>query len=157
MDISGQIGWIHNKCIAIKNNSIKKGEEIAFVSFDTEQQILTGTILDKTVDGSNCPALLDDRKTINTSEGYTFYTILTESKLDLAIGLVGKATNFKHENKIVMADVNGDGKQDVFTQCASSEGIHFSIWSEKPYVGEPLWSGYYYLGYDIEPNCPETQ
>ena len=155
MDISSQIGWIDNKCIAIKNAHIKKGTVISIVSLDTEQEILSGTIQDKTEKGSHCPALLEDRKAVNTADGYSFYTVQTTSQLELAIGLLNKQTKLKKANKIVVADVNGDGKQDVFTLCASSEGLHFDIWTEKPYAGEPIWSGYYYLAYDIEPNCPQ--
>jgi hypothetical protein len=40
--------------------------------------------------------------------------------------------------------------------CVTSEGVKFSAWEGEPYRGTPLWSDYYYLGYDVEPNCPES-
>ena len=124
-NITSQIGWAHNNCIAIKNTAIKAGEKLTLVSFEAEQQLLDGVIVGKTDDGAKCPALLDDRKEINKSEGYTFYVIKTDNKVNMAIGLIGKNIQFKKVNKLVTADINGDGKQDYFSQCVSSEGIHF--------------------------------
>jgi hypothetical protein len=54
-------------------------------------------------------------------------------------------------------DLTGDGTAETFTQCSTSEGISFSVWSGKPYAGEPLWSGYYYLGYDTEVICAASE
>ena len=154
IDLNSQIGWIHNNCLAIKNAGLKSGASITLVSFANEQQLQNGVVVGKAEDASHCPALLDDRKDINQSEGYSFYIIKTDTKLDLAIGLIGLSPNFKKIKDMLTGDIDGDSKQDYFTQCASSEGIHFGVWSGKPYQGKALWSAYYYLGYDIEPNCP---
>ena len=51
-------------------------------------------------------------------------------------------------------DLNGDGVAETFTQCASSEGLWFRVWSGPAYKGTPLWSGYYYLADDTEVTCP---
>ena len=56
----------------------------------------------------------------------------------------------------IHTDVNSDGHQDYFTECSTSEGVQFNVWSGSPYKGKALWSAYYYLGYDTEPNCPEN-
>jgi hypothetical protein len=37
--------------------------------------------------------------------------------------------------------------------CASSEGLHFTLWAGEPLKGKRLWHLYYYLGYDVEPTC----
>ena len=37
--------------------------------------------------------------------------------------------------------------------CASSEGLHLSLWDGKPLESKRLWHFYYPLGYDVEPNC----
>jgi hypothetical protein len=55
----------------------------------------------------------------------------------------------------VHADLNGDGHEDYFTECSTSEGVQFNIWTDAPYKNKALWSAYYYLGYDVEPNCPQ--
>jgi hypothetical protein len=37
--------------------------------------------------------------------------------------------------------------------CASSEGLHLTVWSGTPLRSERLWHRYWYLGYDVEPDC----
>lgn len=103
-----------------------------------------------------CPQLNDDRKAINIAEGFSFYSVKPISQeIDLGIALVGGLSKYRETNSQIAADINNDGVSDYFTQCSSSEGIHFNVWSEKPWIGKLLWSSYYYLGYDIEPNCPK--
>ncbi len=45
------------------------------------------------------------------------------------------------------------GAPFTFRSCASTEGIHFTVWQGERRV----WHQYYYLGYDIEPNCPDDE
>jgi hypothetical protein len=40
-----------------------------------------------------------------------------------------------------------------FRTCASTEGIHATAWSGIPLSSERRWHAYYYLGYDVEPDC----
>jgi hypothetical protein len=40
-----------------------------------------------------------------------------------------------------------------FRTCASEEGIHATAWSGVPLVAPRRWHAYYYLGYDVEPDC----
>jgi hypothetical protein len=40
-----------------------------------------------------------------------------------------------------------------FRTCASEEGIHATAWSGKPLTASRRWHAYYYLGYDVEPDC----
>jgi len=54
-----------------------------------------------------------------------------------------------------LMESRNDDLPDSFSYCAASEGISFDAWSAIPYKSKNLWSGYYYLGYDIESNCPE--
>jgi hypothetical protein len=46
-------------------------------------------------------------------------------------------------------DVDGDGKRELFMRCASTEGLHFTVWTGRT----RRWHVYLYLGYDVEPNC----
>jgi hypothetical protein len=41
--------------------------------------------------------------------------------------------------------------------CASSEGLHLTIWSGQPLESRRLWHAYYYLGYDVEPSCKDAE
>lgn len=40
-----------------------------------------------------------------------------------------------------------------FRTCASEEGIHATAWSGVPLSSPRRWHTYYYLGYDVEPDC----
>jgi len=154
--LSKNIGWLHNNCLAIKNDDLKSGDNISIVLLGKKQKFSSSTI-DKKIDSSiGCPQILDDRKAINTADGNSFYLIKPASnKIDLGIGLVGEVKGLNEINNMVTGDVNNDGKLDYFTECSSSEGIHFSVWSDMPWKGKKLWSSYYYLAYDLEPNCPK--
>ena len=55
------------------------------------------------------------------------------------------------------ADLDGDGVPESFQSCASLEGLHPTVWSGEPLRGVERWSRYYYMGYDLEPNCPGTE
>src|SRR6266478_6016907 len=59
----------------------------------------------------------------------------------------------------VVADLDGDGRLEFFRSCTSQEGVHFTIWADKPLQGKRRWHRYVYLGYDVEPTCtdPETE
>jgi hypothetical protein len=52
------------------------------------------------------------------------------------------------------ADLDRDGVPEHFQSCASREGLWPSVWSGEPFRGPQRWTRYYYLGYDVEPNCP---
>ena len=53
-----------------------------------------------------------------------------------------------------LLDLNGDGHKDTFYSCSTAVGIQFSLWDRLAYKSHLIWSGYYYLGYDTEENCP---
>ncbi|NIR42566.1 MAG: hypothetical protein GWN99_01570 [Gemmatimonadetes bacterium] len=54
-------------------------------------------------------------------------------------------------------DVDGDGALEEFRICASSEGLHLTVWSGIGMTGRRLWHRYFYLGYDVEPDCSEAE
>jgi hypothetical protein len=41
--------------------------------------------------------------------------------------------------------------------CASSEGIHLTVWAGIPLRSGRLWHEYYYLQYDLEPSCDDAE
>ena len=53
-------------------------------------------------------------------------------------------------------DLDRDGVPEHFQSCASQEGLHPALWSGEPFKGPSRWTRYYYLGYDVEPNCPAS-
>ncbi len=50
------------------------------------------------------------------------------------------------------------GKPPIhFRVCASSEGLHATAWAGEPLVSPRRWHAYYYLGYDVDPTCSESE
>lgn len=92
-----------------------------------------------------CPALLEDRRDANRAHRLSFYRV----EPALLSGSLPPA------DADAVLDTNGDGRRDTFSQCTTAEGVQFSVWADDVGQGEPLWSGYYYLGYDVQPDCPE--
>lgn len=63
---------------------------------------------------------------------------------------------FSGKSGKVWVDVNRDGVEETFRDCTSHEGVHLTIWSGEPLKGSKLWHAYFYLGYDTEPSCVQT-
>jgi hypothetical protein len=93
---------------------------------------------------------------MNAKPGISFYALETESvgSTDMGIGIVEPPASLAVVNGLARVDLNQDGQSEVFSSCATSEGIKFAVWTGKAYQGEPRWSGYYYLDYDLRPTCP---
>jgi hypothetical protein len=49
--------------------------------------------------------------------------------------------------------LRGDPEPFLLKRCTSSEGILFSVLR----MGARIWRAYYYVAYDMEPNCPEER
>ena len=71
----------------------------------------------------------------------------------LAIAVFASSRPFVKHGDSVNADVDGDGVPESFRSCASSDGLHLTVWSGKPLEGRRRWHQYYYLGYDVEADC----
>ena len=144
--VSTRIGWIASGCLAIANNSIGDGTPVTVVVLDDDKKT---TIVNVQVSGRGTP----DRKcpvrpaAASADEALRFYVL--SNPIAVGIGIVGPVRRTGDS-----IDVNGDDRADQFTRCAASEGISFAVWSNGRYAGEPFWSGYEYLGYDIESDCP---
>ena len=97
---------------------------------------------------------------MNAEDDKSFYLISKPKKIQAEATVnFGIAVVFDARGSLLpvseMIDLNNDGLPDSFSYCATSEGISFDAWSAIPYKSKNLWSGYYYLGYDIQSNCPE--
>ena len=153
LPIEKRTGWLHGACLAIDNNALAAESPVAIVSLGDETAVIDARIAGVTTASTTCPALLDERRATNMSKGISFYEVRLppNTTLELGIGVVGNAARVDKG-----LDVSGDGIADMFTQCSTSEGVSFAVWSGKPYQGAALWSGYYYLGYDAEATCPDA-
>lgn len=152
---SERIGWLHGPCLAISAPELAAGTPVTLVIGAEPQSAQESRIQGKTDSPANCPALLEDRAKVNQKPGTVFYTLEGNvGKSDMGFGIVMPPAVPAIVNGQAVIDLDHDGKNEVFTSCATSEGIKFDVWSEKPNQGEPRWSAYYYLGYDLTPTCP---
>lgn len=154
-DLKTELGWLHGECFAIERD-LATGDAISIVlpqplaNKTTPEHSFTSfkaTIVREVTPQDDCLPLLPDRKDINTDGQSKFYLVKAEQEIDMAIGV--------HTGNSNPLDVNHDGERDYFGICSSTEGIHFSVWSGMKDSNEPLWAGYYYLGYDLTPDCLE--
>ena len=76
---------------------------------------------------------------------------------DAAAGIPGGAgalfalLNPPPETGAARLDLDGDGGPELFRICTSGEGLHFLVESGE----RVLWHAYYFLGFDVEPDCPD--
>jgi hypothetical protein len=135
--------------LQIQNASLTPGEEVTLVDPKIAQTVLHGTVL-RTV-ATPCGKFSE----ANSS----FYDLRLAKGLPLsiAIAVIAPVTSFKRTEDVVSADLKHDGHQDFFRYCASSEGLHFTVWSGPSLDSVLQWHQYYYLGYDVEPNCTDRE
>jgi hypothetical protein len=136
-------------CLHIHNSGLAVGSPLTLVLLGTPQSIVKAEIVGPASD--DCPTIDKSDNNLKHYRIRLFEKNLSPSTPAIAIS--GFSGPFKARGKYVRADIDGDGRPEFFRFCASSEGIHMTVWSGKPLRGKRRWHQYYYLGYDIEPNC----
>jgi hypothetical protein len=151
------LGFVHGDCLAIKNKSLKKGDKVQLIKTDEPQELIEAIVLEQVFSESDCNILYPDRKEENLKDDVFFYKLLFDkiAENDLYISLLQNTFQIEKNNRLISIDINSDGKFEYFSACTTSEGIVFSVWSGNPWKSSELWSEYYYLGYDLEQNCPK--
>lgn len=150
--LDSSIGWLHGNCLAIKNKHLDNNTKLKVVELDAQSSFLA-TILRNANNADECYPLQEDRKSINLQSGNSFYLVSSTKPIEIGIGIISNNLDGNNlENKLL--DSNQDGRKDTFSYCYTSEGISFNIWKEAAHKSALIWSGYYYLGYDTEENCP---
>ena len=69
------------------------------------------------------------------------------------IVILGKLPKAEMRRDTVMLEIESGKEPWRFRTCASEEGIHATAWSGAPLAAPRRWHAYYYLGYDVEPDC----
>jgi hypothetical protein len=156
LPLSKRIGWLHGPCLAISNPSLAHGTPVALIMTVQPQRVISARILEQTSSPSTCPALIEGRREMNSKDGTSFYKLETGgiSPTDMGLGIVSPPANIVVADGLARAALDRNGHSEVFSSCATSEGIRFAVWDDTAYQGMPRWSGYYYLDYDTNPTCP---
>jgi hypothetical protein len=151
-----RIGWLHGPCLAILNADLASGTPVALVIMGEPQRIQQARVKERTTSGATCHVLMDGRAAMNAKAG-TFFYALDAGNLEstaMGFGIIAPPASPEVVNGLARVDLDQNGQAEVFSSCATSEGIKFNVWTGKRDEGEPRWSGYYYVDYDITPNCP---
>jgi hypothetical protein len=152
-----------NVCLKIQNPNLKIGDKVQIILPEKPPQILHSEIVKK----AECKYEDNLELTINKATAeltgnnpeVTLSSYLLKlsgsdaSKLGFGIGIVSQNSQVKNVKGLVSVDIDGDGKDEYFRECASNEGLHLTVWIGKPLVGKRIWHSYYHLNYDTENDC----
>jgi hypothetical protein len=143
-------------CVAFDNLDVHEGESIKLVTvtgLSEQQRILLGTVGARMTLPSPCSGLESPH-----FDGYIYSVTLSKGSFnadDLAIA-IRKSASLKVIIEDESVGLSSNGLPTLyFRSCASREGLHLTAWAGKPLEGKRLWSKYYYLGYDVDPDCTE--
>lgn len=156
-DFHSQVGVVDatadgKLCLNISNPNLNAGTPVSLILPYKPQRVAKAVVEKKlTSTCSHDPT---------TDSNASFYSLKFVGKgfdmsepMPPAIALVSSAKPVLLKRGIASADLDGDGTTEFFRICTSNEGNHLTIWSGLPLQGKKRWHAYYYLGYDVEPNC----
>jgi hypothetical protein len=127
-------------CLAIQNPAVQPGSPVTLVSPVSPQSFSTGTVSGPSP--HPCPITQD------VNPLWTSYEITAPNgsgqKLMPLIAVIGNSSGFLTENLNVQADLDQNGKTELFRACGASDGVHLSVWRSAPLTGTLVWKGYYY-------------
>ena len=140
-------------CLDIRNGSLRPGQKIVLVAASTPETTSDAEIVKKVDQACTAPD--------QNSPGVQHYEFrLVRGSVQKAVPAFALA-NFGGPITIgesgAVADLDGDGHLESFRACTSSEGVHLTVWSGTPLTGARRWHYYYYLGYDVDPTCAESE
>ena len=137
-------------CLQIRNASLSQNTEIDLVDPKIPQSTSTAIVIRQA--DNVCPANIGEPEVSR-------YEIRLAKDLppSTMMAIVDPGVSFQRVGDLVTADLTHNGHQDFFRYCASSEGLHFTIWSGPSVESARLWHQYYYLGYDVEANCADRE
>ncbi len=77
----------------------------------------------------------------------------TIGRRGVPIIIIGKLPDAEMRGDTVTLPIEAGQTTWRFRTCASEEGIHATAWSGVPLKAPRRWHAYYYLGYDVVPDC----
>ncbi|THJ32176.1 hypothetical protein E8K88_13085 [Lampropedia aestuarii] len=136
--VQENIGWTDAACLAIKNATLVPAQTVWWLETNQLRPARRLQVVAQSADPDVCAALSPGRAEVNQGAGYSFYALSANAaELDFGIAFLEQAASAQYEA----------------TSCVTSEGVAFEAKTHNR--SEEPWSGYYYLGYDVESTCPE--
>jgi hypothetical protein len=134
-------------CLALPGPALGAGSPVALVT-SGQRQRLYRLVTVRAV--RECPVMAKH----NTPGPY--YLLAPETGSALPQGL-GVAVQGRPTVRVVGGQVRlrlSDRIREArIRSCTSNEGLHLTVWAGVPLSTRRLWHAYWYLGYDVEPNC----
>lgn len=81
----------------------------------------------------------------------------TSDRIGIPVVVLGPVPEPKQRGDTVTIALERGQPPIRFRFCASTEGLHASAWAGLPLASRRRWHAYYYLGYDVEPSCDESE
>lgn len=136
-------------CLAINNPQLPPGSPVSLVVATIPQSVVQAEIVGSAAATCSTSQLQDSGS--NTYELRLRSGTLPEVMPVIAV--TNSSRPLQKTGRVVSGDLAGNGGREFFRLCNSTEGIHLTVWSGKPLTGKRKWHVYYYLGYDMQPNC----
>ncbi|MBE9516348.1 MAG: hypothetical protein IME93_05170 [Proteobacteria bacterium] len=148
----GFITYENKKTIlAIENSDLKKGQKLFVMheSIGDTHGIQEATIIRRLKHG---------KKYLRAMTAFKRKPVLYE--IDKpgkeAVAFIPVSGLSKYDPKQLAIDIDGDGNFEYLYTCASREGVHYLVRSGHPRAGILRKDFYYYLGYDVERTCQDS-
>jgi hypothetical protein len=139
----------HRECLTIANDALTPGARVLVVSPRPPQRVDTAVVLVKR--DRACTEAGDEWGNANI-ENAAYYNLQFADSMDFSgptFVLAIANASLIVQDSMVTGDVDGDGTPERFHACTSREGIHHFV-----FAGDAQrWHVYYYVPYDLEPNC----
>jgi hypothetical protein len=154
-----QVGWLQGACLAIADPELAGGTPVQVVRLERPQRVVAATVKGRATSAQDCKPMLEGRKGLVDSRQAHFYTVTpwSDDNAEMAIGVIGAADRISIANGRAQIDLNGDGTQEIFGVCATSESIRFGLWPSQRFDDNAVWTGTYELDYDLQPSCPPSR
>jgi hypothetical protein len=139
----------HDLCMQIEDSSLRPDTRVDLVLMGVRQSVLRAEIQRKR--DKPCSDM-------DAGDSYRLRRLDGEAGISIdAIAIVGFGGTLEVRAGVAAADLDGDGQKEFFRSCASHEGVHFTVWSGTPLKGQRRFHAYHYVGYDLEPNCTDSE
>lgn len=151
-DVGVAVDKVDHTCLYIANAGLSPGQRVQFVTASAPQTAGEMEIVARADDTCEDPNL-DKPGMVR----YSFKVIRGAFRRGApAFAVANFSEPLKTTEGDIGADLDGDRRTEFFRVCTSSEGLHLTIWKGNPLEGQRKWHYYYYLGYDVTPNCTES-
>jgi hypothetical protein len=133
-------------CVTFRSEPRRVGDQVLLFLF-SPPRIVDGWIREASKGPCNQSAGPEDR-------GYLValrYRIPVSD--EIGVGLFDPTAHAEYSNGEFIVRTEGARAPLQFRQCTSQEGLHLTAWRGN----RRTWHEYWYLGYDLEPNCSDEE